>query len=145
MVTISRTGLVARVVATLLGVGLLLAGTTAGTDDLFPFGPFRMYAGVNGPNEDAPDLRVEGTDTRHRSVALDEKATGIRRAEIEENRDRYVAEPGRLSLVAEAYRRRHTDAPPLTEVRVVVRWHEIRASRPTGHYRDETVATWRVP
>ena len=145
MVTIFRTGLVVRVVATLLGAALLLAGTTVGTDDLFPFGPFRMYAGVNAPDEDAPDLRVEGMDAEHRTVALDEKATGIRRAEIEENRDRYVAEPGRLSLVAEAYRRRHPDAPRLTEVRIVVRWHEIRTSRPTGRYRDETVATWRVP
>ena len=145
MVTISRTGLVVRIVATLLGAGLLLAGTTVGTDDLFPFGPFRMYAGVNSPNEDAPDPRVEGSDAAHRTVPLDEKATGIRRAEIEENWDRYAAEPERLSAIADAYRRRHPDAPRLTEVRIVVRWHEIRASRPTGRHRDETVATWRVP
>ncbi|GAA0920209.1 hypothetical protein GCM10009558_031460 [Virgisporangium aurantiacum] len=104
-----------------------------------------MYAGANAPNEDAPDLRVEGTDSGHRTVALDEQATGIRRAEIEENRDRYVAEPERLSAIVDAYRRRHPDALRLTEVRIVVRWHEIRASRPTGRYRDETVATWWVP
>lgn len=86
MVTVSRNGLVARVVATLLGAALLLSGTAVGTDDMFPFGPFRMYAGVNGPDEDAPDLRVGGADASHRTVALDEKTTGIRRAEIEETR-----------------------------------------------------------
>lgn len=145
MVTVSRGGLVARVVATMLGAALLLVGTTVGTDDMFPFGPFRMYAGVNAPDEDAPDLRVEGTDAEHSTVALDEKATGIRRAEIEENKDRYIADPWRLSVIADAYRRRQPDALRLTEVRIVIRWHEIRASRPTGRHHDETVATWRVP
>jgi len=125
-------------------VALLLVGTVRGTDDMFPFGPFRMYAGVNGPNEDAPDLRVEATDTDHRTVQLDEKATGIRRAEIEENKDRYVAEPQRLKAIAGAYERRRPGAPTLIEVRIVVRWHEINASRPTGRYHDETLVSWRV-
>ena len=145
MVRISGTGLVVRAVATVLGMCLLLAGTMWGTDDHFPFGPFRMFAGVNGTDEDAPDLRVEGTDVAGRTVLLDQRATGIRRAEVEENRDRYVGEPAGLSVIADAYRRLHPDAARLTEVRIVVRWHEIRASRPTGRYRDETVALWRVP
>lgn len=145
MVTMSRTGVAARVVATLVGAALLLMGTAWGTDDLFPFGPFRMYAGVNGPDEDAPDPRVEGTEAGGRVVALDEAATGIRRAEVEEDLDRYIVDPRLLTVVADAYARRHPRAGPLVEVRLVVRWHEIRGSRPTGRHRDVTLAVWSRP
>jgi hypothetical protein len=32
----------------------------------------------------------------------------------------------------------------VVEVRLVMRWHEIRDSRPTGHHRDELLAVWRA-
>jgi hypothetical protein len=135
----------ARVVVTLVAAVLLLAGTAWGSDDHFPFGPFRMFAGVNGPNEDAPDPRVEGTDATGAPVPLTEETTGLRRGEIEGHQDAYVTDPALLRRVADAYAVRHPGAPPVVEVRLVVRWHEIRASRPTGRYRDETIAVWTAP
>jgi hypothetical protein len=45
--------------------------------------------------------------------------------------------------VATAYAERNPGAAPLTEVRIVVRLHEIRSSRPTGKWTDETVVAWR--
>jgi hypothetical protein len=145
METLSRSGLISRVVVTLLGAALLLCGTVAGSDDDFPFGPFRMFAGVNAPNEDAPDPRVEGVTATGATIALGQDATGVRRAEIEAKLDRYAAEPRLLREIAEAYHDRNPDAPAVVEVRLIMRWHEIRGSRPTGHHRDQTVAAWRAP
>jgi hypothetical protein len=132
-----------RVVVTVVAGALLLAGSVWGTDDHFPFGPFSMYAGVNPPNEPAPDTRVEGVDASGAVVVLGERNSGIRRAEIEGQIDAYKRDPGRLSQVATAYTERNPGASPLTEVRIVVRLHEIKSSRPTGKWTDETVVAWR--
>ena len=72
-----------RLGVTALAALLLLGGTIWGSDDLFPFGPFRMYAGVNPPNEPAPDPRIEGTTVDGTVIQLGEKETGLRRAEVE--------------------------------------------------------------
>lgn len=145
MDTLSTRGRAARFLASGLGFALLLAGTVWGHDDDFPFGPFRMYAGSNPPNDPAPDTRVEGVDRTGAVVSLDEGGTGIRRAEIEGQQGRYAGDPALLREVAAAYTERHPSAPDLVEVRIVIRWHEVRAGRPTGKYADETVLRWRAP
>lgn len=145
MDTLSTRRRAVRFLATGLGLALLLAGTVWGQDDHFPFGPFRMYAGSNPPNDPAPDTRVEGIDRTGNLVPLDEGDTGIRRAEIEGRQGRYAADPARLREVATAYAERHPGAPDLVEVRIVIRWHEVRAGRPTGKYADETVVRWQAP
>ncbi|MFI7608612.1 hypothetical protein ACIBTV_26150 [Micromonospora sp. NPDC049366] len=144
METLTSHGRAARLGATALGLALLLAGTVVGTDDDFPFGPFRMYSTSNPPNAPAPDTRVEGVDATGAVVSLDQDATGIRRAEIEGQQSRYVADPPRLAEVADAYTERHPDAPDLVEVRIVIRWHGIQGGRPTGRYTDETVVRWEA-
>ncbi|MBO4207392.1 hypothetical protein [Micromonospora echinofusca] len=138
-------GRAVRLIASAVGAALLLAGTLWGTDDHFPFGPFRMYSTSNPANQPAPDTRVEGVDRTGSVVTLDERRTGIRRAEIEGQQDRYTAEPELLREVAEAYAERNPAAPALVEVRVVVRWHGIRDGRPTGRFHDETVVSWLAP
>jgi hypothetical protein len=145
MDTLTTRGRAVRVLVTLVGGLLLLAGTVWGSDDHFPFGPFRMYAGVNPPNEPAPDTRVEGIDSTGVVVALTQRNTGIRRAEIEGQQERYAAEPSLLREVADAYAELNPGAPELVEVRIVIRYWGIEDSRPTGGYTDETVVTWRVP
>lgn len=144
METLSPRGRYTRVAVTLVGVVLLLAGSAWGSDDHFPFGPFRMYAGVNLPNDPAPDPRVEATDATGATVQLTERATGIRRAEIEGQMDRYAREPALLRQVGDAYAARHPGAPELVEVRLIQRWHEIHNGRVTGKKRDEVIATWRA-
>ncbi|WP_328850732.1 hypothetical protein OG994_21210 [Micromonospora globbae] len=144
METLTSRGRAARVGATALGLAVLIAGTLWGSDDDFPFGPFRMYATSNPPNAPAPDTRVEGVDHTGAVVSLGEEATGIRRAEIEGQQSRYVADPDRLAEVAEAYAERHPDAPGIVEVRIVIRWFGIEDGRPTGRYTDETVVSWRA-
>ncbi|WDZ86666.1 hypothetical protein [Micromonospora cathayae] len=142
METLTPRGRAARLGATALGLALLLTGTLVGSDDHFPFGPFRMYATNNPPDTPAPDTRVEGVDTSGALIDLGQDATGIRRAEIEGQQGRYRADPELLREVADAYADRHPGASELVEVRIVVRWHGITGGRPTGRHTDETVARW---
>jgi hypothetical protein len=131
-----------RLAATLLVGALLLAGSIWGGDDDFPFGPFRMYASV--PNLDAPaqDTRIEATDDTGATVVLTETNTGIRRAEIEGQLSRFREDPQLLDVVATAYARRNKRAPALDQVRIVIRWHDMKDGLPTGAWHDEVVSTW---
>jgi hypothetical protein len=144
MDTLTTRGRAIRVLITLLGGALLLAGTLWGSDDYFPFGPFRMYAVANPPNDRVFVTRIEGLDSTGGVVALTESNTGIRRAEIEGQQDRYRAEPALLREVADAYANRNPAAPELVEVRLVIRSYVIRDSRPTGSYSEEMVVRWRA-
>jgi len=142
METLTRRGRAARLTATAAGAVLLLLGTFAGQDDHFPFGPFRMYSTAPGPDDDAPDTRVEGVDATGRTVVLTEANSGLRRAEIEGQQHAYESDPSRLRQVAAAYAEKSPSAPPLREVRIVIRWAGVEDSRPTGETRDEVVARW---
>ncbi|PWU51118.1 hypothetical protein DLE60_30380 [Micromonospora globispora] len=144
MGTLSKRGRAVRLTATALGFVLLLVGTVRGTDDDFPFGPFRMYSTSDPPDAPAPDTRVEGVDRTGAVVELGQDATGIRRAEIEGQQGRYAADPTLLRQVADAYAERHPGAPELVEVRIVVRWYDIRGGRPTGRWSDETAVRWQA-
>ncbi len=137
-------GRAVRLGATALGLALLLTGTLVGSDDHFPFGPFRMFATSDSPDTPAPDTRVEGIDATGALIELGQDATGIRRAEIEGQRSRYEADPELLREVADAYADRHPGAPEVVEVRIVVRWHGIEGGRPTGRHVDETVVRWEA-
>ncbi|MDZ5441813.1 hypothetical protein U2F26_03575 [Micromonospora sp. 4G57] len=144
METLTSRGRAVRLGVTALGLALLLVGTVRGTDDDFPFGPFRMYSTSDPPDAPAPDTRVEGVDRTGAVVELGQDATGIRRAEIEGQQGRYAADPTLLRQVADAYTERHPDAPALVEVRIVIRWYGIRDGRPTGRWTDETAVRWQA-
>ncbi|WP_319459121.1 hypothetical protein [Micromonospora sp. RTP1Z1] len=144
METLTTRGRAVRLGVTGLGLALLLVGTVRGTDDDFPFGPFRMYSTSDPPNAPAPDTRVEGVDRTGTVVELGQDATGIRRAEIEGQQGRYSADPTLLRQVADAYAERHPAAPALVEVRIVIRWYGIRGGRPTGRWTDETAVRWQA-
>ncbi len=132
----------ARLVATAIGLLLLFGGTLFGTDDHFPFGPFRMFATTNRWSEPISIARAEVTDATGRTTELTEANSGVRRAEVEGQLDRFRREPAALAGLADAYRARNPGAPAVRRVAVVIRHHGISRSGPTGRYTDEVVATW---
>src|ERR1700753_434164 len=81
--------------------GLLLYGTVAGQDDMFPFGPFRMYATADKLNAPITDTRFEIVDTTGTTVALTEVTSGIRRAEIEGQLGRFQTDPSLLRVISD--------------------------------------------
>jgi hypothetical protein len=142
METLTTRGRWTRLAATLVAAALLLAGSIWGQDDDFPFGPFRMYASVADLDAPAADTRVEALDASGATVRLTETNTGIRRAEIEGQMGRFREHPRLLKVVADAYVRKNPRAPAVGEVRIVIRWHQVRDGLPTGAWRDEVVTTW---
>lgn len=143
METLPKWGLAIRMVVVFLGGALLLTGTLWGEDDHFPFGPFKMYASAVDPDAPARDTRVEAVNGDGDLVLITPANSGIRRAEFEGQLGRFAREPELLVTVAEAYQRRNPHAPPLQEIRIVVRWHEVRDFEVTGEWEEEVVAEWR--
>lgn len=141
--SLSPTGRRVRVAMTLIAAALLVAGSLWGEDDHFPFGPFKMYASAVDPDAPTEDTRVEGVDASGALILITPANSGIRRAEFEGQLPRFADQPELLRAVADAYHRRNPQAPPLTELRVVIRWHEVRDFEVTGAWEEEVVATWR--
>ncbi len=131
-----------RLAATAVGAALLLAGTVVGQDDHFPFGPFRMYATRDAPDGTVRSLRVEAVDATGRVLVVPDTATGLRRAEIEGQGSRFVADPDLLGAVSRAHDRLHPGQPAYEVVRVVATDTVLRNSRPSGVLREQVLATW---
>jgi hypothetical protein len=141
---LTDTGRRVRVAVTVVLAVLLLAGTAVGQDDDFPFGPFRMYSTYDDPDGSVLSTRVEARDATGTLRTVDERSTGLKRAEVEGQVDRFVADPDLLGALAEAQRRLQPDAPPFVELRVVQRRFALRDSRPTGQATETVVAVWRA-
>src|SRR6266508_4519870 len=109
-------GLAVRIAITLVAVALTLAGSLWGTDDDFPFGPQLQFANADDPNQPVVVLRVEAVDGAGTRFELNERNAGIRRAEIEDQVDRFEADPALLRSVGDAYAARHPSAPQLVEI-----------------------------
>lgn len=142
---LSRAGRRTRVGLTVAVAALTVAGTLVGQDDDFPFGPFRMYSTRDDPDGTVVSTRVEARDAAGRLRVVDERSTGLRRAEVEGQVRRFVADPELLGALSRAHDRLRPDEPPFTEVRVVEQVYELRDSRPTGEQSERVVVVWRVP
>lgn len=128
-----------------LVLGLLIAGTVAGSDDHFPFGPFSMYSSAHDPNAGVVSNTVEAVLDDGRVVAVSDGDTGMRRAEVEGQLPRFIEDPKILEQLAVAHERRRPDAPRYAAVRVVRRSYQLRDGRPAGAVTEEVVAEWVRP
>jgi hypothetical protein len=142
---LSAAGRRVRVAVTLLVAVLTLAGTLVGQDDDFPFGPFRMYSTRDDPNGTVVSTRVEAVTRDGRVLVVDERATGLKRAEVEGQVGRFRTDPSLLRHLADAHDRLQPDEPPYAQVRVVERRYVLRESRPTGAQTEQVVASWSRP
>jgi hypothetical protein len=141
---LNELGRAARVAVTVVGAGILLLGTLVGQDDAFPFGPFRMYSTTDDLHAPVASTRVEAVNAEGTRFRVSDGMTGMRRAEIEGQLDRFRADPALLGSLAEAYAARNAGKPPLARVEIVVRHFTLVAGKPTGAYTDSVDTAWDV-
>lgn len=141
MQRVGRAGGIARLAATAAVLALVLAGTVWGQDSAFPVGPFRMFSTRDDPNAVIRVTRIDGVLAGGARVTITGTETGLRRAEVEGQLARFVADPDLLAAVAAAYARRHPDAPALARIEIVQREHLLTDGRANG-YRDTILAGW---
>jgi hypothetical protein len=133
-----------RVLVLAVGLALLLLGTLRGSDDAFPFGPFRMYATADDPDGRVLSTYVQAVDAAGVVLPrLGEGEVGLRRAEYEGQLGRVVADPAMLQDLARAFARRHPDRSPLVELSVVQTAHQLVDGAPVGE-STAVLATWRA-
>ena len=140
-----RIGRPVRLIVAIVVAALVLYGTVAGQDDLFPFGPFRMYATADKLNSPVADTHFEIVDTSGATIELTEVNTGIRRAEIEGQLGRFQKDPSLLRIIDDAYVTLNPKAPSPVRVQIIIRWYALHDGTETGAYTTQTVATWTPP
>ncbi len=118
-----RVGRVWRLAAVTVVALLLAYGTVRGTDDLFPFGPFVMYAFSVPSDGEIRSTWVEAdlATGRRVQVPLSPAGVGLRRAEIEGQLPRIVRQPSRLQALAVAHHRLHPREPGYSRLYVLTR------------------------
>lgn len=139
---LDRPGRTVRLLAAAVVLALAAVGTVWGQDSAFPVGPFRMYATRSGPDTVVKSTRVDGVNALGDRIPIDDSQTGLRRAEIEGQLPRFVADPSLLALIAESYARRNPERPPLVRIEVVVRRDDLRGGVRTREFSDTVTAAW---
>jgi hypothetical protein len=139
--TLSTAGKVARLGIAAAVLVITLLGTIHGTDDWFPFGPFKMYASRDSTKAPVKSTLMQGITPAGKRITINGTETGLRRAEVEGQLGRFERNPALLATVADAYQRRHNGAT-LAAVEIVVRNYGLRGGAATGHYTQKLLARW---
>lgn len=132
----TATGRRVRLAAVAIVAALTVAGTAWGSDDDFPFGPFRMYA-TSGKatgtirTADLVGVRADGTEE-----VLHAGDVGLRRAELEGQLPRFRDDPSLLALLA---------GPDHVAVRLVERVRRVVDRRVQPGVETRVTAEWRRP
>lgn len=134
-----------RIALTVTVVALLFYSSTVGSDDLFPFAPFKMYSYASKSNGVVGYPGVEATTADGRHLEVRAGDLGLRRAEIEGQLARFRSDPSTMAILAEAWRRKHPDGPEIVELRLYRRSRKVVDSRPVGGVREQLIATWTRP
>lgn len=122
----------------------IVATTFWGSDDFFPFAPFRMYAFSNSLDGQVNSAYLEGVNADGARFRLTEDAIGMRRAEMEGQLSRFRESPEDLELIAMAYQSANPDRPELIQVDIVMRRYQLDRGKPTGEETETVEATWHT-
>ena len=134
------TGRAVRLGAMAAAAVLLLLGSLVGSDDWFPFGPFRMYATSGRTSGAVRTATLVGVTADGDEVELRAGEVGLRRAELEGQLPRFRRDPGLLGAIAERYDERWgTD---LVAVRLEEEVRRVVDRVPTGEVDREVVVEW---
>lgn len=141
---LSAAGLTIRVVAVVVVGVLLIFGTVIGSDDDFPLGPFRMFAGVNPNTEDVLSTFAMGVNVDGQTVRVPLDSMGYRRAELEGQLGQFKAHPSQLAFLMADYDRHDSSHPPLKTLRIMQRHYHV-VDRHYRGYSDVPVVSWTQP
>lgn len=141
---VSATGRWVRLAVVVVVFGLLLVGTFFGGDDLFPFGPFRMYATSNQATGEVAvvALQARTADGDWTLVQPSPDSVGMSGAEFEGQLARFEDDPGLLSAVAASRAALHPDEDPWVGLRIVRQATVVVDKVPTGEVTQTVVAEW---
>jgi hypothetical protein len=134
-----------RIALLLVVAGLFLGGTFKGTDDWWPFGPWRMFATSTAPSGSVISLAIQvqiGNDLSWRPADLSPRSVGLTRAEVEGRVPQMISDPALLGTLAHTHSRLRSHAPAWHGVRVVRNEVMLSGGAPTGQIRTTTVASW---
>jgi len=141
---ISRVGRSWRLGVTAVVFGLVTVGAFVGSDDHFPFGPFRMYATSSQATGEvavvALQMKTEGSDWT--LVRPSPGTVGMNVAEFEGQLPRFESDPDLLAAVAASRSALHPDEPAWTDLRIVSQATEVVDKVPTGEVVETVLAEW---
>jgi hypothetical protein len=141
---LARRGRMIRLVLSAVAVALLLYGSVAGRDNMWPFGPFSMYAGYYPPNGVISSNLLVAETADGRTVYPGQSEVGVARADIEGELGVFRANPDLLGDLAATFRRRNPAASPYVRVWIQqTRWQlHDRAVVDTS---SVTLVEWDAP
>lgn len=124
--------------------GLLLAGTFYGSDDLFPLGPFRMYATSSQATGEIAVVALEARTAggEWTLVRPSPNTVGMNVAEFEGQLPRFESDHDLLGAVASSRESLHPDEDPWVAVRIIREATVVVDKVPTGEVRRTLLAEW---
>ena len=141
-----RAGRWTRLAVTLVVFGLLLVGTFFGGDDMFPFGPFRMYATSNQATGEVAvvALQARTAESDWTLVRPSPSTVGMNVAEFEGQLPRFESDANLLSAVAASRAALHPDEDPWVGLRIVRQATVVVDKVPTGEVDETILAEWNA-
>lgn len=118
--------------------------TLFGSDDLWPFAPFRMFSFADDPNGLVKRMVVEGDTNFGHHRKFGAANFGLRRSELEEQTPwrEWVPESKVKSLV-DVYNKRHTGQ--IIHAQVVVYTTQLQNGEPAGPATRSVIGDWASP
>jgi hypothetical protein len=124
--------------------GVLLAGTFFGSDDLFPLGPFRMYATSSQATGEIAVVALEArtAEGEWTLVRPSPASVGMNVAEFEGQLPRFESDPELLGAVAASRQSLNPDEEPWVAVRIIREATVVVDKVPTGEVVRTVIAEW---
>jgi hypothetical protein len=132
-----------RLGLTAVGIGVLLYGTVAGTDDMFPFGPFRMYAGYYSPDGVITSNNLFARTATGQVLRPTAADIGLARGDIEGELSSFVSDPSRLADLAQVHERLHPTASPYVSMWISQKRWQLR-DRAVVSQSTVTLVSWNA-
>jgi hypothetical protein len=142
---LSRRGRAVRAVVAVAFIGLAAYGSLRGHDAMFPFGPMSQYDQYVPPDGTVGSITVwaDTTAGTHIQVPLDAGGIGVKRADIEAQLPKILADPSLLRTLSTAQRRLHPNQPQYVRLFVVDTVTQLHNREPVGK-TSRTLLTWNV-